>query len=847
MTPQLSQSFLVQRSRSWLTLPGRGRYAAKFLSNITDQYFINRFFEAGLYGTKNLALVAVGGYGRREMALKSDIDILIMTENPNEGPVHEMAAGLFHPLWDYGLEVGHGLRSIEECIKLAENDPMVLTSLIDIRFICGDEKYFCKFQSRIDVTLKDKRNELVLYFVQTRGNTLYGGSPENFIEPDIKNHPGGIRDLNLISWLRKMDHLSRPQKYTGTEHSDEAVLKKISSFFFDLRNILHSSGKRKNDTLHLDLQPEVASVMGYKGHGKSTGVEVFLQDLFKNQNLVLNLAMEYLEKSEQHVLQTDRCVKLDVIQEDRVINRGGRLYFKKDAVLKSDPELSVEIFRIMAESNFPVSWQAKKEIRNLLSNDQARRAAGRALITALPSIITGMEPGKCLRGMHQTGLLGLILPELEKRWYLVQFDGVHTYPLGEHTLKCLNEISGLDEKNDFLHQHLKEVKWSQSLRLAALMHDMGKGGPEHEKEGAKLAEKALKRLGVDSRRSSEIKFLIENHLLMVSTALKKDLDEKKVVAEFARQVGSIRRLKLLALLSYADSMATGPGIWSSWKENLLSMLYHKTERLMKKTILAGHHTGHRMAMVRDRIRSHQDYQAWWENYIEHLPERYLLKTPVAKIIRHIKLVQNMSRFRSSKKYRGSEQDFILLTEKTCEHGGELWELTLATHDRRGLMACVASALAMNSIQIYSAGFYTWDNKIAVDMFKVSPPVDPLYSGQVWREVRKDIQTFLDGSRDMAQLCGRYNIKPGPGSRFRISVDNDSSDFYTMLEISAPSHPYLTLKLCMCLSRLGLDISHAVISTHMEQTTHVFHVRGSHGSKIIHNRKDLIKNIHQALT
>ncbi|MFN2342089.1 MAG: HD domain-containing protein [Desulfonatronovibrio sp.] len=781
------------------------------------------------------------------MALRSDIDILIMTEDPNEDPGHEMAAALFHPLWDHGLEVGHGLRDIKGCIELAENDFMVLTSLIDIRFICGDEKYFNKFQDRINAILRDKRNELVLYFVQTRGSKLDGSSPENFIEPDIKNHPGGMRDMNLISWLRKLDHLVKPPKYTGQEHNGQAVPNKISSFFFDLRNILHSSGKRKNDILHLDLQPEVASVMGYKGSGKSTGVEVFLQDLFKNQNLVFNLAMEYLERAEEDVFKNNNKKKADAVQKSWAISAGGRLCFKKDAVLDNDPKLSVEIFRVMAETNHPVSWQAKKEIRSLLTNDQSGKAAERALTKALPIIITGMEPGKCLRGMHQAGLLGLILPELEKRWYFVQFDGVHTYPLGEHTLKCLDEIAGLDEGSGFLQEHLKELKFSLSLRLAALMHDMGKGGSDHEKKGARIAEKVLLHLGFDSHRSSEVKFLIKNHLLMVSTALKKDLDEEKVVAEFVGQVGNIRRLKLLTFLTYADSRATGPGIWSSWKENLLSMLYHKSEKLMKKTILTGHHPGHRMAMVRDKVRSHRDYHGNWEKYIEQLPQRYLLKTPVAKIIRHIKLVENMSRLKSSTKFKRIEQDFILLTEKTCEHGNEFWELTLITPDRRGLMACVAAALTMNSIQIYSAGFYTWENGLAVDMFKVSPPVDPLYSNEIWREVRKDIQTFLFGGRDMAQLCEKYNIQPGPGSRFRISIDNDSSDFYTILEVSAPSHSYLTLQLCMSLSRLGLDISHAVISTNMEQAMHVFHVRDSGGSKIIHNRKDLIRIIHQTLT
>lgn len=847
MTPQLSHTFLAQRSRSWLTLPGRGRYAAKFLSNITDQYFINRFSEAGLSGTKDLALVAVGGYGRREMALKSDIDILIMTEDQNEGSGHEMAAELFHPLWDYGLEVGHGVRNIEGCIELANQDMVVLTSLMDARFICGDEKYFNLFRERISNVLAEQRNELVSYFIQTRGSKLDGSSPENFIEPDIKNHPGGIRDLNLISWLGKLDHFSKPQEYTGPEHDEQVVLTKISSFFFDLRNILHSSGKRKNDRLHLDLQPEIASVMGYKGFGKSTGVEVFLQDLFKNQNMVLNLAMQYLERAEESVVIKDKEIESGQIRTGSVINRAGRLYFRDNAVLENDPEAAVEIFRVMAESKVPVSWQAKKEIRNMLYNDQAEKIAGSALTLALPSIITEMEPGKCLRCMHQAGLLGLILPELEKRWYLVQFDGVHTYPIGEHTLKCLDEIAGLDEEKSFLGQHLKEVKWSLSLRLAALMHDMGKGGADHEKEGARLAKKALLNLGVDNQRASEITFLIKNHLLMVSTALKKDLDEEKVVAEFARQVGSVRRLKLLTLLSYADSMATGPGIWSSWKENLISMLYHKTVKLMKKTILTGHHAEHRMAVVRDRIRSHQDYQDAWEGYIKYLPERYLLKTPVAKIIRHIKLVQGMFHFKSRIKYNEDAQDFILLTEKILEHGNEFWELTLTTHDRRGLMACVTAALAMNSIEIYSAGFYTWENGIAVDMFKVGPPVDPLYSGQTWREVRKDIQAFLDGEGNMTQFCSRYNIQPGPGSRFRICVDNDSSDFYTILEVIAPTHPCLTLQLCLCLSRLGLDISHAVISTHMEQAMHVFHVRDSNGSKIIHNRKDLIRNIHQTLT
>jgi [protein-PII] uridylyltransferase len=836
-----SRTFLAQMSEPGLFSPGQGRSAGHLLAHITDQYFITRLAETGFYSVEDLALVAVGGYGRREMFLKSDIDILIIADNLSGDKNQELAKGIFHPLWDAGLEVGHGVRDIRGCLELAEKDLKVLVSILDARFICGNKNFFICFHEASQKLLKRMSRKLSDFLIESALERSAGKGSQNFIEPDIKNDPGGFRDYHLIVWLEKLGFLSGTAPLLGTAR--KKVLMETMDFFFDLRNVVHSLKNRKNDRLYIDLQPEVSALMGYKGSEKSSGVEIFLGDLFKKQNLISAMAMEVCEKFSMSMHKSGLPDNLDHGNLPlAVIERGGRLFLPCQADLEKNPELAVDIFRIMATSDAYVSWQAMAQIKSLVQKTHLR-VIEHHLKNNFTSILLSHKVDQCLRNIRQAGLLKFILPELEKLWFFVQFDGAHTYPLGEHVLHCLNAIASFDENHGFLAEYLGPYKNSLVIRLAALLHDIGKGQPDHAETGAVLARKILQRLGTDEKVSDQVIFLIKNHLVMIDTVLKRDIDEEETVAAFSAKIKGVEGLNLLTFLSYADSLAAGPRIWSPWQENLIRKLYFKARHLMQHTILAGHHAGHRMAMVRDRIRSHELYNQFWEKTIQAMPRRYLLKVPVSDIIKHIKLVE---KFEGSEDNNRQPDNFLLLAEQCNEKNGHYFDLTLVTRDRPGLLAAVAATLTMNQVEIYSAGLFTWDNGLVVDLFKVSPPVDPLYTDRTWEEVKKDLKFLLTGKRDVLQFCNALKKALPAGSRFRISVDNDFSDFYTLIEINAPRHPCLTWQISLCLTRLNLDIIYSAISTNADQSMHVFYIRDHNGQKFSGNHKNLIKKIHSAV-
>ncbi|MFP4398631.1 MAG: HD domain-containing protein [Desulfonatronovibrio sp.] len=839
--------FLDPKSRA-ASLSGRhGRQALNRLSRVTDEYFIHRLAEIDFSGSPDTFLVAVGGYGRQEMSLKSDIDVLVISDKTSENEMQKLASSLFHPLWDAGLDVGHGVRTSLECLDLASRDFRVLASLLDLRFICGRKEHYRVFSEKVRALLKQKSSELAGFLMRQELERAGKKTAENYMEPDIKNDPGGLRDYHLVLWLEKIFDISdSKQGALLCDKSRGSLLKEID-FIFDLRNELHSLGKKKNDRLYSDLQPELSRKMGYRGSSGKSGVEIFLEDLFKCQNRISALAQQAVERSAG--MQEGAAIMSPTGTRDPgrgILERNGRLCFSPQADPAGNPGLALDILRAQARSGVTISRDTTDRINTLLEDPRSRQVLKQAMKKFFPEILSSRYPSQCLRSMHQSGFLRVMIPELSGLWFFVQFDGVHTYPLGEHVLHCLDAIASLEDGGGFLSEYLGSYADSLSLRMAALLHDIGKGEPDHAEAGAQMAGVILERFEIRSAVAEEVLFLVRNHLLMVHTALKRDIEEESVVAGFAGQLTEVHNLNLLTCLSFADSIATGPKVWSSWQENLIRKLYFKTRHLMQHTILAGYHAGHRMAMVRDRIRSHPDYNDSWEESVQAMPMRYLLKIPVSEIIKHIRLAQSFENKEKSDSASQEFHDFILLPEENKILDRGYLNLTLVSRDQPGLLAAMAAALAVNQIEIYCAGLFTWENGLAVDLFKVSPPVDHLYADKTWTEVRKDFNSWLGGQRNMQQFCKALRKTPAAGARFRINLDNYSSDFHTIIEVNSPRHPCLTWQISLCLAELGMDISHAVISSHKDQSLHVFYVRDHEGQKLAGDRKKTIKQIHSAV-
>ncbi|RQD56928.1 MAG: HD domain-containing protein [Desulfonatronovibrio sp. MSAO_Bac4] len=880
MTPHSPQTFLAHRSDSLLSLPGQGRSAAKQLTRITDQYFIHSFAQTSIAQFKKIFVVAVGSYGRSELCLKSDIDVVIIANDLSEADQARIASQIFHPLWDHGLDVGHAFRDIKDCLSLANKDYTVMTSLLDSRFICGDREYFSHYLEQVNNCIEASHQKLMEHLIASRMHRSNIDTADSYMEPDIKEDPGGFRDYNIIGWLKKLSKI-RHAGSTSLESSDSTAfnITPAMDFLFDVRNVLHSLSKRKNNRLHLDLQPEVAAILGYKGSSRSSGTEIFLGHLFDCLSQVRQALHFYSEKAQlslpnqcvqaiqfipersidnQCLVQVVSSVEVNRNWEDSETSNelsqqvklfNDKLYFEQnDLIVKQrdsglDLKLVKLIFETMSTTGVEISTHALLFMKQIARSSCRHDDFLAGLRSLFLYLLFGPRPGQCLKAMRQCGFLELLVPELEEKWYFVQFDGVHTYPLGEHTMHCLDLLAGNNSDSGFMPEHLNLCKDDHELRLAALLHDIGKGARDHSQAGADMALRIMVRFDIDQLTADIVACLIKNHLLMAKTALKRDIDEEDVVAEFARKMGNQERLRQLTMLSYADSKATGPRVWNSWQQNLLRKLYFKAQRMFSRTILAGHHAGHRMAVARDRIRSHPDYSQSWEKLMDSMPSRYLLKVPVKEVIKHTRLVERFQKFENE---QDKALNVILLTEKGPIGDSQYWNLILISKNQTGLLSKVAGCLSMNQIEIYSAGLFTWDNGIAVDMFKVSPPRDPLYARQTWQEVRRDLSDLMSSRKNAADFCMRASKSAPAGSRFRINLDNESSDFYSIVEIITPRHPCLTWQLSQCLANLNLDICFSVISTHMDQASHVFYLRTDRGEKLFGNTREVVKMVHAAV-
>ena len=846
MTSHSSLTLLDQISRTMSLLPSKGRAGALQMSRVMDSYFISRLEETGFTGLKSSALAAVGGYGRNELSLRSDIDVLIVSDEPDETTIQEMANAMFHPLWDLHLEVGHGVRSTLECLHLAQNDFTVLTSLLDMRFICGDAIYFRELQERFQGGLDSRKHELLKYLVHWGLKRAGDINAKNYIEPDIKDDSGGLRDYHLIHWLEKLVNPAQTYQYSLLKQNNWSSLFKTMDFFFELRNVLHFLSRRKNDRLYLDFQPETSKIMGYADTAERSSVELFLGDLFYRQNIVSEMAGQAIEKTAgAEGIRFMSAVPLTNCSGQDLTGKAEVEQGSASAEIKSNPLLVADLLGAMAASAEHLPWNVIAEIKEHLKDPDYAEELRTALAKNFSDMLMGDHIVMCIRAMHRADIFKLVLPELDRLWYFVQFDGVHTYPLGEHSLECLRLVVSFDEENGFLAQYIGSYRNNPGLRLAALLHDTGKGKAGHAEAGSAIARTIADRLGIDRVISDEIVFLIKNHLLMHETAMKHDIDEETVVAGFAGKLVEMEKLNLLTFLSYADSRATGPRVWNDWNENLIRMLYFKSRRIMQHTILAGHHAGHRMAAVRDKVRSHRLYDESWEALVQSMPPRYLLKIPVPDIIRHVPLVQKFAQSAGYAAQKPLNSDFILLTEKNRD-SHEHWNLTLVTRDRPGLLAAVAASLAMNNVEIYSAGLFTWENGVVVDLFKVSSPVDPLYARNTWMDVRDDLHSFMAGKRDIQQFCNSMKKKSWSGAGVKAVLDNNSSDFYTIIEINCHRHPCLTWVVSKCLAELGMDIAYAVITTHMEQVMFAAHARDGTGQKIEDSQGIIAGEIQKAL-
>ena len=829
-----------------------GAEAIAALSEMVDGLILSRYRDAlqgsgareAAVGSRHCCVVALGGYGRRELAPYSDIDIMFLVRPDAGSLAAPLSRSVLHHLWDLGFQVGHSVRTIQDCLELGATDLTARTSMMEARFLAGSPELFQEFQRRyrqrvlsrgvdrfIEQKLEERRREYEKF-----GETVY------LLEPNVKKSKGGLRDLHVLQWAGMV----RYQAGTIQELTDRGILSRADylalvearEFLWRVRAFLHLQAHMAQEILSFDEQVRLASQFGFRDQPHLLAVEQFMQQYYRH-------TMGLHERSVRFV---DRCRTVPIWRrlarvwpspriDGYFTQTGARLTVPRDlrpTVLES-PELLLRMFDLARIRKLQIDSDLLDEIHRHvgLVPDEAFRtpAVSRSFLRILagPGSVAGT-----LEAMHRAHLLEKIIPVFAAVRGLMQFNQYHKYTVDEHSLLAVGQAEALAQDRGILGEVYREISRKDLLHLAVLLHDLGKGREEdHSEVGKAIAEEAAARLGFDDQETRTLVFLVHRHLLMAHTAFRRDPHDEKVLLTFARAVGTPEVLRKLLVLTAADIAAVGPGVLTKWKESLLVELYLHTLPEVAGERENSSATRHAKELVNEVMREaakvgreHLEPE-WIESQLSQFPLRYTYGTAPGRIAAHLQAIRRL---------RTGE---VLVDEAFNETLGTC-EYTVITFDALtpGLFSKIAGVLAAKGLQILDAQIITRHDGIVVDTFQV---VDGDFTGAPPAERRESIARtigrILKGEDTVEHLIERSprlsaeRRMPARRQPTEVQVDNETSDRFTIVDVFADDRQGLLYVITSAIFRLGLSVHAARISTRLDQVADVFYVTDLNGAKI----------------
>jgi [protein-PII] uridylyltransferase len=827
-------------------LKGKKPAFLKQHARILDEYF-REGYEANLIRPEigaienPCAIIAVGGYGRQEQCIHSDIDLLFLFNKSVPGSAEDLIRETLYPLWDMGFDIGYAARSLKECVSLAKKDIEVLTSLLDARFICGISSLHSELMElvRRKILLKQSKKITSALIENNRKRHQRFGDSTYLLEPNLKEGRGGLRDYHTMLWIAKIkSDIKQPRdlEYYGyLSHEEYNALTNTLSFIWNVRNRLQHLSGRKCDHLYFEYQIKLAEDLHFKKGNGQEPVEKFLgklhsrMELLKEQLLMFLYEQEYKKRSE---LKTKPAKQVKVKGLSIIKNR---LNFRTPEDILSSPCLMIKIFEESARLNVPLGAEAKRLVKNFahLINDDFRSSA--FAIKSFQKILVSYTPTlNVLDEMLSAGFLVRFIPEIKGIVNRFQYDEYHLYPVDKHMLRTVQTIKNFGTSkatsNDPLYGKLyKQITNKKLLLWAALLHDVGKREPGagHSLRGALMVRSILTAKHLKPEDIETVVFLVENHLFLIKTATRRDINDEQTAITCARKIKDVTRLKMLYLLTVADSISTGPKAWSSWTSALLKSLFVEIHRILEKGELA---TKEAIELIEKKKKELFDLTSAllprqdMEALFNVMSPRYLLYTSAQDMLEHIRLYKSLGK-----------EEFVWNVIKA--HDSNTRTVTICAKDRPGLFSRIAGIFTLNSLDILDTKAYTWKNNIALDIFKVKPPPDQIFEDEKWIKAKKNLEAALSGKLNLGEALDKkisyYRAsKPYDLVRpHRINVDNKSSSFFTIIEVFTYNFPGLLFKITDTLYRCGLDIRVAKIATKVDQVVDVFYVRDFEGQKI----------------
>jgi [protein-PII] uridylyltransferase len=631
--------------------------------------------------------------------------------------------------------------------------------------------------------------------------------------------------VKQVSELVDNGHLARDE----FEALSEAV-----SFIWKVRNWLHKITGRKCDQLYFEHQVKLAGNLGFEDVNGQQAVERCLGEMHGHMEFVKHLHRSFLNRVMPRGQKPYRrkIVSRLRVQGLRILNEA--LHFESPEAVRQNPLLLIKIFEQSALLGVPLSIDAARLVRKRLATiDEGYRSSDAVVQSLRRILVSPPQSFNVLNEMLNTGILVALLPEMRAIVNRIQYDEYHVHPVDKHSLLAVRILKSLtdpqSEESGTLYPQLREEVANWELVLwAALFHDVGKGVPkrDHSEQGAGIVRGVFTRMGFPLDDIDTISFLVREHLSMVKTATQRDIQDENLVVQFARKFRQIDDLKMLYLLTVADCMATGPKAWNSWTDVLLRELFFKVHHILRKGELATSTSAEIVEKKRKEVfrKVHSMPRQKLEALFENMSPRYLLYTPSKDMLRHVELYQMLG-------------DAPFVIDPGTGPADYFRTVTVCARDRPGLFSCIAGVLTLNNLDILNANIYTWRNRIGLDIFTVRAPRDSLREDELWSKLRNDLYDALSGALDLDAaldeklLSYRPARKAGLTKPDRVVVDNESSGFFTIVEVHTHDFPGLLYKITNALSRRNLDVLIAKIATNVDQVVDIFYIRDMDGQKV----------------
>jgi [protein-PII] uridylyltransferase len=802
---------------------------------------------------ERFAIIAVGGYGRGELAPSSDVDLLFLRSYKLTPYAESVTEYMLYMLWDLGLKVGHSSRNIDECLKLAREDHTIQTALLEARCIAGDKSLAEELLARFRAEVVDRDHAAFISAKLKERDERHAriGASRYMVEPNIKEGKGGLRDLHTLFWMARHTYgFQRPKDYVETgvfTEEERFAFRRALEFLWTVRCHLHFITGRAEERLTFDLQPELAKRLGYGARANTSGVERFMKRYFliaKEVGALTRILCAKLEADQakraprglQRLLPTQRS-RLAGLEPGFHIE-GGRLDIDGPQVLDA-PANVIRLFAIAEERDLDVHPAALREAaRRARRMPPSWRKDADARAAFLDVVASQRHPAAALRLMNEAGVLGKFVPEFGRIVAQMQFNMYHHYTVDEHTLQAVAAISEIErgrhkEQHPLSTEVFSKIINRRALYLAMLLHDTGKGDGDQQIEGEKSARAACERLGLPQEEVDLVGWLVRHHLVMSDVAQKRDLGDPRTVAQFAETVGSVERLRLLLVLTVADIRAVGPNVWNDWKGQLLRDLYRLTEAALhggrsgEEGVRA--HLAEVAAQAKERLlESVSGDKGVLDAWLNALEDGYWLNHDAEALAWHAREVMAA---------RSGRAIPHVATRLRRKQG--VTEVLIYAGDRPGLFASLAAAISASGADIAGARVHTTRDGAAFDVFSVQtadhkpfglhdPAALENLVGRLHRAAIEDHPPPV--ARPASRRAAAFAIEPW------VRIDNSITPHATVIEASGRDRLGLLAELAHVCAEANVSIASAHIDTYGERASDVFYVQEEGGGQIANPRR-----------